>query len=227
MKGTLAILLLSIVTVAMGQNTEIPGDTIPVDSMAVDTIPEDTATEKKGILRSKTEYNWGIYVQTGSILHPNPAQYESSSQFTAGIQWRRWDLSGFVSIYEGNYGESLIFPNDFSINYLYAGGNLAYRLSLKRYWELYAVMSVGHGDMIWENANTFEDLFRDKFYVSHLKLRAELTPFKFIRVFGAAGYMKMTGLEITNLNNSDFSGFTATLGIKAGFYSMKILKRRK
>lgn len=200
-----------------GQEKEIEADSIPADSV----------TKEKIILRSDVDYNWGIYGSVGVLFGPNPDEYELHNTISAGFQWKKWDISGFLTIYEGDYELPLIFPNVFRINYVYGGGTLAYQLKNERFWELYGAVSIGHGDLIWEDAASFENLFRDKMWMNHLMLRAEVTPLKFIRFYSSIGYIRMTGLEINELTDSDFSGLALTFGIKAGFYQMKIINKDK
>jgi hypothetical protein len=165
-----------------------------------------------------TDYSWGAYLGMTSGASPNPGGAEDVISFLGGLQYRFFIIEFGLYSYQGNYSKRLIFPNEFQINYLYGSGAIGFRFINKRWIELSSVLTVGNGDMLWERSTNFENLFSDKFWIVKPEIRLEVTPTKFTRVFTGIGYQSMQGLELSQLQNSDFSGAFIQIGLKLGYY---------
>jgi len=165
-----------------------------------------------------TDYSWGVYVGITSSTSPNPGGFENVISFLGGLQYKFLLIEAGLYSYQGNYSKRLIFPNEFRINYLYGSGALGFRFINSRWVELSSLLTVGNGDMLWERSTNFENLFSDKFWIIKPEIRLEITPTKFTRIFTGVGYQSMQGLELSQLENSDFSGVFIQIGLKLGYY---------
>ncbi len=192
-------------------------DSIPVASDSV-VIKKDSIgfNFKEAFLF--TNYNWGAYLGITSSASPNPEGVENVISLLGGMQYKFLILEVGLYSYQGNYSHRLIFPNEFRINYLYGSGAVGLRFINNRWIELSSLLTVGNGDMLWERSSNFENLFSDKFWIIKPEIRLEITPAKFTRVITGVGYQYMQGLELSQLENSDFSGLFIQIGLKIGYY---------
>lgn len=183
-------------------------------------VAQDSLADDSRLIRSKIDYDFAVYGALAGLAGPNPDGLDGHVRYSGGIVVKKLILEANLTAFQGKYRIPLIFPNDFQINYIHAGMDIGYYFLVEEQYELSILVGYSRGDMLWERSDNFENLFRDEFNVLSAKIRGEGMLIKEARVFAELGYQQMTGLELTQLTSSDFSGLTAAIGIKVGFHKM-------
>ena len=195
-------------------------------SFAQDTtyVRSDSLTEKTTKTSNPKWMNLGIYGQAAKLIAPTPGGLQQNFWIAGGVFFKRWQAGIFLSPYDDGYYEVIIFPNEFSLNYLYGGGYLGYTIYQNKWLDLTTSIALGRGDIIWEITSTFENYFRDEYNMTHLQLEADFARLRFLRPTLSIGYRQMSTIRMPRTNASDFSGFTATIGLRLGAYTKRIIK---
>lgn len=202
MKRILGLLVL-ISGLAVGQEM----DTIRIDSAIVDST--------KLIPANKV----GIYLVLAGKAAPNLSRLNVTEFYGGGVQYNKWSLGFMIREFVGGTKRYLIFPNLFSLNYRYGGPILSFNFYESRWVDLFAQTSFASGDMVWRNTSTKEDFLRDKFFMSMLSVKVETGRFRYVRPFLNVGYQQMTGLELSGVNQNQFSGFFFGGGLRLGYFN--------
>lgn len=179
-----------------------------LDSVMVDSI---IVEEPKDL--------FGIYLSLGTTQTPDPVGSSSLGTFDVGIRYKNFESSFVFAAYEDGYQSRIIFPNDFDLLYAYGGGTFAYYLLNSQYYSVAPFVGIYSGDMVWERSDSKEDVFRDKFGLLQIGLKVESPFLRFIRPEFRIGYQAITNLELTGLNNKDFSGIFIGLNVKVGYFN--------
>ncbi|MFT4736694.1 MAG: hypothetical protein ACI8QD_002026 [Cyclobacteriaceae bacterium] len=181
-------------------------------------LPQDTISSE---IKTTTSIltNVGVGFQWLTQLTPTPGGRQSGTNLSAFLYFDRWIAGAYVAIYNDEYTRTLIFPNDFSMNYLHGGIYIGYTFIQQKHISLSGTASYGAGDIIWERSSTFEDIFRDDFRMGQVALELEVTSLRFIRPMVQIGYRTMNTINLPELDENDFGGFTFSAGVKIGFYT--------
>jgi hypothetical protein len=207
-----------------GQEQTIAKDTtINADSLnvAADSLATDTVKYFSDI-----NYDFAVYGAFSGLVAPNPDGFDFHTRYSGGVVFKKVLLEAHLTTFQGSYVAPLIFPNNFQINYIHAGVDLGYYFMIKKNLELSFLLGYSRGDMLWERSDNFENLFRDEFSMLSLKGRLEAMLIKELRLFAELGYQHCAGLELPQLAPGEFSGLTASLGVKVGFHKMQRLKKQ-
>lgn len=188
------------------------------DMEAIDSLAQEL--EESGLSLFENPYtDFALFAEVIQEWSPTPGgSLEPSVRLSAGVTVRGVSLGGYVSAYQGDYKRFLIFPNEFALLYGHFGGFVSYELRKLSFANILIQLNMGTGDAVWENASTFEDLFRDKFLIVHPEIGFEIVPLPLLRVKTSVGYRTMRGLELPQIANSDFSGLVLSIGVRVGLY---------
>lgn len=163
--------------------------------------------------------NLGINGQISRQSALTPGGRQLGGWVSAGLFIKKWNGGVFISTYEDSYFQTIIFPNQFSLNYLYGGIYAGYTLLQKRWVQVNITGAVGKGDVIWERTTTFENYYRDIFNMYHLMLDIESTPIRFIRPIIQVGYRWMSPIDLPLLTSVDFTGLSVIFGVRLALYT--------
>lgn len=183
-----------------------------------------TASDSLDLPKWHEKVDWsdiGISLQISRQLAPTPPGRQLGGWVSSGLAIKRWQGGVFISTYEEDYREIIIFPNEFEMNYLYGGYFLSYRFIQNRWFQSNLTAAYGRGDVLWERSTTFENYYRDAFSMYHLMLDLEATPIRFIRPIAQLGYRKMSPISMPLISASDFSGLSIIFGVRIGFYTKR------
>ena len=165
--------------------------------------------------------NLGAYMQVGRLFAPSPGGLQQNIWIAGGVFIKRFQLGAFIAPYDDTYLGVIIFPAEFSLNYLYGGGYLGYTILQNKLVDFSATAAVGQGDLIWETTTSFENYFRDEFTMTHIILDIELVPVRFVRPIIQVGYRHMSEIDIPKTSASDFTGLTVAAGLRVGYYTKR------
>lgn len=110
------------------------------------------------------------------------------------------------------------------INFGYGGVELEYIIQSDRllHFSLYTLIgggTISYRDGLWGDNNSGEwDTPEDAFFVLEPQINVELNVVSFMRINAGAGYRFISGVELNNLDNGDFSGFSGGLTLKFGSF---------
>jgi hypothetical protein len=161
----------------------------------------------------------GINAQIGRQQSNTPAGRQMGAWVSAGLDIKKYQIGVFMATYEETYQQTIIFPNEFVMNYLYGGYYAGYTWIQNRWFQSSVTFAYGKGDLIWERSTTFENYFRDTFSMTQAFIDIETTPIRFIRPILLVGYRKMSRIDMPLLHQNDFNGLTIAFGIRFGFYT--------
>lgn len=187
-------------------------DSLSMDSIAIDTVLLDTIQEPP-------PYYGGAYVFGEGQISPHYTGYNNAISMGIGIQYNRWIGTFSVVDFEGRIEEFLIFPNVFELDYRYGGPSIGYELYDGYWisWDLTA--SIFFGDMIWRNKRRNEDFLRDKFSLMVLSTKVDFDAIRYFKPYLKIGYQKPNNLDLTLVENSDFTGLVFVFGIQVGYFN--------
>lgn len=138
---------------------------------------------------------------------------KTNDQFLIGLEYKKFQLGTYISLFDGDYRFPVIFPNDALLRYVHGGGFFGYRFYDKNRLYLDTRLFFGAGDMIWEDENTFFNYFRDTYWVLHPELIMQVNIFRFIDGKISVGYRQFYDVELERMSNRNFSGITRTFGV--------------
>jgi hypothetical protein len=186
-------------------------------------VAEDSVEVQPRWYQNMDWTNLGVYAQADRQYAPTPAGQQLGIRLGTGLQIKRWNFDAFVTTYEDNYSQIIIFPNHFDMSYLYGGFALGFALLQNRWYQVNLNTAFGKGDILWEHSLTYENYFRDTFNMYHAGVEIEATPIRFIRPHVQVGYRKMSEINIPLLNHQDFTGLCLRFGLKIGVYTKRSL----
>ncbi|MFK7953420.1 MAG: hypothetical protein AB8B73_11285 [Ekhidna sp.] len=191
-------LLVFISGLAMGQE---------LDSVVIDTV------------KKVPNYFGGVYLETGANLTPHPPGINLVSFIGGGIQYNRWSIGFRAYDFQGTIERFLIFPNIFELEYRYGGVLTSFDAVQSKWINASVTTSFYKGDMVWREILRREDFLRGKFNLWTLGAKVEMVRLRFLRPYINAGYQQMTGLELSGVENDEFSGFFYGVGLRIGFFN--------
>lgn len=160
----------------------------------------------------------GIFLATSRLYAPFTKGFQQSITMEAGGYLRSIIAGTFLVVFDGEYTESVIFPNTFRINYLYGGGYVGYRFVINPEMVITSKIQLARGDMIWERTGNFQNVFRDEMMVYQPHLQFEYSPLRFMGITAGAGYRLVSDLSLPDITSADFSGWYMGAGIKIGYF---------
>lgn len=179
-----------------------------LDSVGVDTIEVEPPP-----------YYLGVFLEGGMSFESSVPDYNFFSLLGIGVQYEGWILSFSRYDFQGTIQSFVIFPNTFELKYRYGGANIAYQFYQKKWLNLIVSGGYYKGDMVWRNMEDGQDLLRDEFDLIKLGLRGEIGKFRYIKPHVSFGYQKMKNLNLSMVNESDFSGLFIAAGIRIGYFN--------
>lgn len=179
----------------------------------LDTIAMDTSEIEL------PPYYLAVYIDGGASYEASTPRNNFFSIAGVGIQYERWVVGFNRYDFHGTIESFVVFPNTFELKYRYAGITLGYRLVKHDWYKIFAGFSYNRGDMVWRNQEDGQDFLRDEFNMIKLGLNAEFSNFKYARPYISAGYQKMQDLNISRLEESNFSGLFIAAGIRIGYFN--------
>lgn len=178
----------------------------------IDTIAMDT-------VRQIPNYFGGVYFEIGAKLAPNPPSINQTNFIGGGVQYNRWSVGFMVSNFQGTTERFVIFPNVFSLEYKYGGPNMSFDVIQSDWVRLATYASFELGDMTWRNESDDEDFLRSEFNMLTFGAKAEMSKLRFIRPYLNAGYQKMSALDLSGVEDEEFSGFFLGVGLRIGYFN--------
>lgn len=191
---------------------------IPVDSIPSDSVQEIPEAEEQ----SRWQLPFGIFGEAYMENVPSPGGRELANRIGVGVEYQRFILGIYQSMYLGEFSQTLIFPNDFDLNYMHGGFFLGRRLYTRNYLDADLRLSYGRGDMLWKRSDSGAGFIRDKITSLRMEAMISFIPIRFIKLFGVLGYNRYRGVSLKSVNEDDFSGLTIGLGIKVGYFNKAV-----
>lgn len=114
--------------------------------------------------------------------------------------------------------------HDAYINFGYGGVELEYIIQSDRvlHFSVYSLIGAGSISFRNEQWNDHHDgdwnTAEDAFFVFEPAVNAELNVVSFMRISAGLSYRVISGVELDNMSNSDFAGFSGTLTFKFGSF---------
>jgi len=202
------------------------GINTPVDSLEndlPDTLivakPEQVQTVKRQPIAR--DFPLSVFLELSSALVPDPDKHSLIYEYSGVIAFKKIDFGLYFMRYEGSYTQQVIFPNQFAALYTIFGPFIGYKVHDQNNLMVNTRIKFGVGDVLWENAENFEDIFRDKirFYQPELLFQYKVLPFLVLQC--AVGYRRITNLQLPQLNSKDYSGLLGSVGVRIGYFSDK------
>ncbi|MFY0605387.1 MAG: hypothetical protein JXR10_01650 [Cyclobacteriaceae bacterium] len=175
---------------------------------ANDSIPVEETKE-----RYWPKIRKGLYFDASGDIVNGPGNKELATSLELGLTFSVIDLAFFINRSHGDHEADLIFPNTFELDYLYGGVHLGTNFRILSYITIKPSINIGRGDMIWSRKEEDEVFSRDEFNAIHPQLRVGFAPFKFVNIYGKAGYRFINKLNLQGVTPSDFDGYTFGCGV--------------
>ncbi|MEP1033591.1 hypothetical protein [Ekhidna sp.] len=184
-----------------------------VSAQETDTLAYDTVEIEPPV------HYLGLYINGGLSFEASTPRNNFFSILGVGAQYDRWSLDFKRFDFQGTIQSFVVFPNTFELKYRYAGINLAYQLYNQDNLDLFVGISYNKGDMVWRNLEDGQDFLRDEFNLIKMGLRGEFAKFRYVKPHISIGYQKMSNLNISRLEENNFSGLFVAAGIRMGYFN--------
>ncbi len=179
-----------------------------LDTLTVDTV--------EVLPKNKT----GVFFFVGSEFGPSPSGLISQGSIGAGIKYNKVEVGYKATVYESDgLRRRLIFPNQFDLIYGQAGVYAGYALVDKKWYHLSAIGSWQIGDMIWEQADNKNDLFRETINTWQVGLKVESPIIRYLRPVLVVGFQTMSNFSLPGVSKEDFTGIFLALNVKLGYFN--------
>ena len=200
-----------------------------VDTLSVDSI---TLVEDSIIVEPPAYYGAAFALIDGRI-GPTVGGTKLHAGLGFGVQYNKWSLGYHfykfgralqvlgVNVYdtEGQIEALVVFPNVFELEYAFGGPFIGFELYDSESWSLDLYGSYQFGDMIWEDQETQVDFLRDEFSLITFGGIVDFDNFRYAKPYVMVGYQTVNNLDLTLVENSDFSGIFLSFGVRVGFYN--------
>jgi len=161
---------------------------------------------------------YGIYLELFPQFVPGPSKQYSVHQVSLGVSFKRLLLGFSANEYKGEYQKTVVFPNDYRLNYGYGGTYIGVHAIRKEPFELDFRLNYRWGDMLWERESTNSTFVRDKFQIIEPEIQLVYVPITYIKLFVSGSYKYVQNLNLVSINPKDFEGFSYGFGVRIGFY---------
>jgi hypothetical protein len=141
-----------------------------------------------------------------------------SSQMGFGFFYEGVTAGFFLSEGVGKTSDDPFFPKDYHLPYRHTGGFIGKSLHRGKRLQVYSRLNVSYGDIVWEDKETKQARFEDRFYIIKPEAQLSYLPAPFIQLYGAVGYRVTHQLHLTQLDSNDYNGLTFNLGIRLGYF---------
>lgn len=204
------VVLFLMVLSGIGYGQDLSG-TLP-DSVKIDSVMQDTIVDVPANYR-------GVYLKFSKMYAPHYNGYNHSSSFGLGLQNNRWRLEFNIIDFRQSIQEFVIFPNQFELDYRYAGTAVAYRVIKRENFNADMVATLARGDMLWSVADTGLDFLRDEFTLYSITTDISSNHLRFVIPYISFGYQGMRNLNLERVKSSDFAGFIFVFGVQIGYFN--------
>lgn len=196
------------------------------DSLTVEESLQDTLISSDTLIYLEEDSSWlptdigkfGIYLEGTYSEVPGPASIYPLYQLGFGITLNRFFAGAFISEVQKVYEHTLVFPNTFEMTYKYGGAYLGSHVIRRKPFEIDIRMSLGKGDMVWQQKDRNRLLLRDEYYVYQPELQVVYVPITYLKIFLSGSYRIIDQLNIQGVNQGELSGLVYGFGIRLGFY---------
>lgn len=194
----------------IGYSQDLPGtlsDTVKIDSIMQDTMVVAPATYR------------GVYLKFSKIYSPHYSGYNHSSSYGLGLQNNRWRFEFNIVDFRQSIREFVIFPNQFELDYKYAGSTVAYRAVKHDNFNVDIGATLARGDMLWRVADTGVVFFRDEFTLYSISADISSNRLRFVIPYINFGYQGIRNLSLERVKSDDFAGFIFVFGVQIGYFN--------
>ena len=161
----------------------------------------------------------GVYLDLSLLSTPHPESKGLAFESKVGLSLGLFNFGVFRNRNQSAYKKTLIFPNQFNLDYIYGGVFLGVKVFQSAHFEAQVQGNYGKGDMTWTQDGESDVFFRDEFELIHPSVKISYLPFKFMNVYVQGGIRIMRELELSGVQNEDFSGLCFGLGLSIGLYN--------
>ncbi len=206
--GFFVVLMLAAATHGVAQKMEFPTDSISADSVKTFKKPQ-----KEGFHR------YGFWL--AAFAEPSSVSKASGTNLGIGLSFvfkQQYHIGAYGNVFQGEYTERLIFPNEFSMKYGHAGLWTGYKTHLKKVIDFTGDIKLGQGKVFWERTDNFYNMFEDYALFIQPSVGIDWKILSFVALHTEVGYQQVKGLSIPELSDKDFSGMTFNFMIKVGLF---------
>ncbi|MEQ9426355.1 MAG: hypothetical protein RJQ09_18160 [Cyclobacteriaceae bacterium] len=200
-------------------------DSLNIESPAEQVFSLDNQSEIVGDTLEKKGF-FGLMKKLGVSGYIFPlaeiSAIEESSSFAFGggaaVMFTKFQVGGFVQIYDGTFSRRIIFPNFFSLDYSYGGGFLNYQVVKVGGTALLFEGQFGVGEAAWSHDETDEVLETDHFIIINPRIGMDMRLSKLTTLNISLGYRIVQGLEIQEIKGSALNSLTLSGALKIGWF---------
>ncbi len=183
-----------------------------------------SAQELDSLVADTTEiepppYYLGFYVDAGASFEASIPESNFFSVIGIGGQYQNWMIGFYRYDFQGTTKSFVVFPNSFELKYRYAGVYIGYQFYQNDLLNVSIGGSYNKGDAVWRSLEDGQDFLRDEFDLVKVGLRIEIGKIRYLKPHATIGYQKMNGLDLANVEESDFSGLFIAAGIRIGYFN--------
>lgn len=212
MKHNLLVLMLLVAFYSQAQINIIPDTTIVEDSLIIEEDSIPVITWQKFKIQP-------YFAATYEVAPTPEGLYESLGGEIGFIYNNHWIAGAFGLVYQGEYTQRLVFPNDFELEYQHGGFFLGYTTDSEKRIDLSFVQKVSFGDVLWQYQVDDRDFIKDDIVFINPTIGADFNLASFIKLNLSLGYRKGFGLDLAGLKDDDFDGFTGSVNVKFGRFN--------